>query len=575
MSKHNLPLLKDVLLKAVQMAGFEINPNELQLDKTKTLEHGHFSTNVAMVLSGSLKKNPRELAQIILSKLESDLIEKAEIAGPGFINFFVEQKFYTTEARSIIENFDEYLIESSEDKKGKTMVIDYSHPNIAKPMGIHHLLSTVIGDAIKKIHRRAGWTVVADNFIGDMGTQFGKLIHAIKKWGDLEEIEKDPIPALLKLYVQFHFEAENEVELDDEARAEYRKFEAGDPESRELWKKIIRWSLLEMQPVYDRLEVEFDFMNGESFYEDKMSPILEMGLKKGIIQGGEKGALIIPADDPEGTPVLVKKSDGATLYATRDLARIAYWEKTWSPDLMVNVVDQAQSFYFKQLFFAQEKLGLTEAKNVHVEFGRMQFKDGQMSTRKGNILLLSEVLDEAEHRALKRIEEKGIELSSEEKIALSKIMGINSVKYNILSQNRATNITFDWDKMLSFEGNSAPYLMYTVARAKSIFRKGELEIKDCLTFDLKLSLDVEKGLMIHLLMYPDSLKRATTEFKPNHIANYLYELASAFNSFYNGNSILQADSEDLKNSRLLLTAAVIQVMEDGFGLLGMKVPERM
>lgn len=575
MKKRNLDVIKGVLLEAVKKAGFEVDLDQLHLEQTKGAKFGDFSTNVAMLLAGKAGRRPHEVADEIVKSIKSDIFEKVEVASPGFINVWLEQKFYTSEAGEWLDDFDKYLADFFGLAGNKRAVIDYSHPNIAKPMGVHHLLSTIIGDSIKKLYVRYGWEVISDNFIGDMGTQFGKLMHAIKKWGNMDEIEKDPIPALQKLYVQFHIEADKDVELDDEGRAEYRKFEEGDRESRKLWKKIVEWSLMDMQQVYDRLDVKFDHMNGESFYEDKMLPVLDEGRKDGVIVDGENGSWIVKPDDPEQVPVLVRKSDGATLYATRDLARIKYWGKEWSPDLMLNVVDTAQSFYFNQLFFAQRKLGLTSARNVHIAFGRMQFADGQMSTRKGNILLLMDVLDEAEKRALDLVTERGIDLSEEERRELARIMGIGSIKYNILHQSRTTNITFDWDRILTFEGNSAPYLMYTITRAKSVLIKGGVKPRDCRKYDLELGLDIERRLMIQLMMYPDIIHRAAEEFKPNHIANYLYELAQDFNSFYNGNSILKAESAKLKKSRLMLTALVIQVMEDGFELLGLEVPEKM
>ena len=571
MEKRNLNFLKELLFKAVKAAGFEVDSRDLNLEQAKMLKHGHFSTNIAMTLAGELKRNPRDVAQSLIAEIHSEFIEKAEIAGPGFINLWIEQKFYTKETQALVQNFDQYLTDSLGFGKSRTMIIDYSHPNIAKPMGAHHLLSTVIGDSIKKIYRRSGWNVIADNFIGDMGTQFGKLMHAIKTWGKVDDIEKNPIQVLHKLYIQFHDEAEEDDKLDDQGRAEYKKFEEGDVYSRQMWEKIRKWSLQEIQPIYDQLEVEFDFMNGESFYEDKMQSILDQGRGQGIIVDGEKGAWIIPSDEPDGTPVLVRKSDGATIYATRDLARTKYWEETWHPDLMVIVTDMAQAFHFKQVFFAVQKLDLTRARNVNVNFGRML----GMSTRKGKVVLLNEVLEEALIRARELVEKKAQDLSESEKLDLAKAMSINSIKYNILSQNRTTDLQFDWDKMLSFEGNSAPYLMYTVARAKSIMRKADLNLSELVHFDLKLELEIEMKVMIGILMYPESLRRATEDFKPNHLANYLYELASDFNSLYNGNPILKAESESLKNSRLLLTAAVIRVMDDGFKLLGMKVSERM
>lgn len=575
MKNRNILIVKKALFEAVKKAGFEVEIDQINLEKTKDLLHGDFASNIAMMIAKKAGKRPQDVAEMIIKNIPTGLCEKMEVAGPGFINVWLEQKFYTVESHDWLTDFDGYLKGCFVGLAKGTMLIDYSHPNIAKPMGVHHLLSTVIGDSIKRIYQRYGWTVVSDNFIGDMGTQFGKLMHAIKKWGNFDEIEKDPIPALQKLYVQFHIEAEKDVELDDEGRAEYLKFEQGDEESRKLWKKIVEWSLLEINQVYDRLGVSFDHMNGESFYEAKMAAVLDDGRKKGIIVDGENGAWIIPGDKPEDTPVLVRKKDGATLYSTRDLARIKYWHETWAPSLMVNVVDIAQSFYFQQLFFAQQKLSLTPARNVHVAFGRMQFADGQMSTRKGNTLLLTDLLDEAERRALVLVQEKGIDLSEAEKAGLAGIMGIGSVKYNILHQNRTTNIIFDWDRMLTFEGNSAPYLMYTIARANSVLRKAGGKSEDYQKFSLVLGTDNERKLMVQMMTYPDVVRRAAEDFKPNHIANFLYEVAQDFNSFYNGNSILQAESEALRDSRLMLTALVTRVMQDGFELLGLKVPDKM
>ena len=572
--KPNLKQIKEIIFKAIQKAGFEIDKGDLHIERTKTLEHGHFATNAALLIAGKVGKRPRDTAETIAKQLDDPIFTKVDVADPGFVNIWLEQNFCSKICQELVEDLNSYLRDELNIESGKTMVIDYSHPNIAKPMGVHHLLSTIIGDSIKKIYQKMGYKVIADNFIGDMGTQFGKLIHAIKTWGNLDEIEKNPIQKLLELYVQFHFEADKEVELDDEARAEYKKFEEGDPENRELWKKIVKWSLMEIQPIYDCLGVKFDYMNGESFYEDRMQAILDDGRKKGVIVDGERGAWIIKPDDPNDVPILVRKSDGATLYITRDMARIQYWEKEWHPDLMVNVVDSAQEFYFRQLFEAAQKLNLTTARNIHVSFGRMQFEEGGMSTREGKIIMLNEVLDEAEQRAFKLAKEKGLDLTEEQQKELARIMGVGSIKYNILHQNRISNITFDWDKMLSFEGNSAPYLMYTIARAKSILRKGGIDLSDVEKFDLVLSDNLETQVVLDLMMYPDVLKRAYEEFKPNHIANFLYLLAQNFNTLYNALPVLKVE-ESIRNSRLLLTGAAITVMEDAFRLLGLEVPEKM
>jgi len=572
--QKNLFAIQNIVHKAAQKAGFEVNKEDIRIDQTRTIEHGHFATNIAMMLAGKVKSNPRAVAEKIVECLDDPLLEKVEIAGPGFINLWIEQKFYTAECQSIIGDLDDYIKQTVGLKEPKKMLIDYSHPNIAKPLGVHHLLSTIIGDSIKLIHRKMGYEVIADNYLGDIGTQFGKLIYAIRQWGDIKMIEKDPINELLKLYVHFHNEAEKNSELDGFARVEFKKFEEGDQENRDLWKRIFDWSLLEIQPLYKRLNVEFDYYRGESFYEDKMESLLKEGREKGVFVDGKDGAWIVESDDPNDPPAIVRKSDGSTIYLTRDLAQTAYWESEHRPDSMIWVVDVAQSLHFKQRINASKKLGQTQAEMVHVNFGRMQFKDGSMSTRKGNIIRLSEVLDEAEKRSFEILKERGVELDEAKQKELATMIGIDAVKYSILSQNRATNMTFDWDKMLAFEGNSVPYLMYSVTRAKSIIRKSDFEMAEVSGFDFNELNAQELKTIIQLLMYVDALKRAMEEFKPNHIANCLYNLAQEFNTFYNSNDILRAE-EDTKKSRLLLVVAVVSVMEDGLGLLGIKVPEKM
>jgi arginyl-tRNA synthetase len=575
LSKRNLEKVREAVYKACQKADFEVYEDDIRLEKPKIAEHGHFSTNIAMLFAGKTGRNPRDIAASIVGHLDKKLFTKTDIAGPGFINLWVEHKFYTTEARSLVGDTDKYLYESMGSPAKKTMVIDSSHPNVAKPMGVHHLLSTIIGDSIKRIYKKVGHKVINDNYLGDWGTQFGKLIYAIRKWGDIDSIKKNPIPELLELYVKFHNEAEKNPKLDDHGREEFKKLEEGDKENRKLWKFIVEKSLDEFEKIYKRLNVTFDHINGESFYEDKMPAILKSGRDKGIFVDGEGGAWIVMPNNPEEAPAVIRKGDGATLYITRDLARIDYWEKTWHPDIMVNVVDVAQEFHFHQLFEVTEKLGLTKSPNVHVKFGRMQFKDVKMSTRKGNIILLEDVLDEAEERAYKLAKEKGLDLSEKETKELARIMGIGAIKYNILSQNRTTNITFEWDKMLSFEGNSVPYLMYTATRAKSVIRKSGATEKDIEDFSFADLTPLEASIMAECLMYPDSIARAVKEFKPNHIANYLYDLAQHFNTFYNDMSILQAPSSTIKRSRLLLSACVQTILADGLSLLGIETPEKM
>lgn len=574
--KNTLKQIREVILEAVKNAGFEVSAEDLHIDKTKTLEHGHFATNIAMLLAGKAGKKPQDVALRIINELKKNkLFSKTEVAGPGFINISIEQNFYSAICGRLIDNLDDYLEEELDLKsKRKKIVIEYSSPNIAKPLGAHHLLSTIIGDTLKRIFKRYGYNVISENYPGDIGTQFGKLIYAIKTWGDESAIQKNPIDELLKLYVRFHNEAEKNPSLEDFGRAEYKKFEDGDKDSRKMWQKIVDWTFKDIQPLYDRLGVKFNGVHGESFFEDKMDALLKEGRDKGVFVNGKDGAWIVMPDDPQDPPALVKKSDGATLYLTRDLAQMAFFENEYKPDIMVWVVDVAQSLHFKQRFNTSAKLGLTNAELHHVHFGRMQFKEGGMSTRKGNIIRMEEVLDEAEERSLKLIDERNAELSGDQKKELARIMGIGAVKYNILHQNRISNITFDWDQMLSLEGNSAPYLMYTIARAKSILKKACIKLSDAADYKLILSDDAETNVVLDLMTYPDALKRAVLEFKPNHIANFLYQLAQDFNTFYNAMPVLQAE-ENTKKSRLLITGAVITVMEDGFAVLGLEAPEKM
>ncbi len=574
--KKNLAYLKEVLTTAIAKAGFEVSPEDIHLEKAPRLAQGHWATNIALMLAKKTGQSPHDVASAIAKAIQDLAVSRVEVAGPGFINLFVEQKFYTSEAHALVAGLEPYLKQAlGPEAAPKTMVIEYSSPNIAKPMGVHHLLTTIIGDSLKRICKAYGYKVFAENYPGDLGTQFGKLMVAIHLWSSEAKIEKDPINELLALYVKFHEVAEKDPALEDTARAEYKKFEDGDKTARQMWKKIVDWSFKEIQPLYDRLGVTYDGVHGESFFEERMKDILKEGREKGVFVDGEKGSWIILPDNPEDTPALVKKSDGASLYLTRDLAQMDFLEKEYHPDLIVWVVDVAQSLYFQQRFHAYRKLRNTPTEFVHVSFGRMSFKDKGMSTRKGNIIRLSELLDEAETRALALAREKA-EVSSEAELqSLARIMGIGAVKYNILSQNRIQNITFDWDKMLSFEGNSAPYLMYTAARIKSIFRKGGIREADAKSWELNLTSDLETAVMLDLMMFPTMLERAATEYKPNHIANYLYALAQDFNTLYNALPVLQAETDSAKQTRLLLTLAVLKVMEHGLGLLSIEVPEKM
>ena len=533
------------------------------------IKFGHFATNIALANSKELGVSPAQISTVLAKSLaNNDIFESVEVQEPGFINMRLKPQLLLEVMQ---ESHDNVLGGLRDLAQGEKMVIDYSHPNIGKPMGVHHLLSTVIGDSIKRLYRKAGYQVIADNFIGDMGTQFGKLIHAVKTWGDTEKIENNPVPELLKLYVRFHVEAETDEELDQSGRAEYKKLEEGDAENRALLKKIQTWSMAEILALYDELDVEFDHFNGESFYEDKIAAVVQLGKEKGIFTISQ-GALVCHTDNPDEPPAIILKKDGTSLYLTKDLARIAYWQKTWSPDYMVNVVDIAQSLHLKQVYEVSAKLNLTKASNIHVAFGRMQFAQGSMSTRKGNIILIEDLLVETKNRVRKQIVELSKDLTTEESSDLVDILAINSLKYNILRQNRLSNISFDWDNMLSLEGNSAPYLAYSAVRMQAIARLSEE--KATLPAINTSSLDTtEVELILQISRATEVFASAASGFDPSNIANYCYELCRMYNSFYHTHRVVEEDA--VLSHRLLINNTTLRVLEACFEVLGLKLPAKM
>jgi arginyl-tRNA synthetase len=606
------------LLQEIVGHKFPEEAKKIKIEYPKEELHGDYAANIALQIGNKIGANPREVAEELIKAIDKpDYIDKMEVAGPGFINFFLSEDALEQNINKILKQGDDY----GESKAGlkKTVIVEYSSPNIAKPLGVHHLLSTIIGQSLYDIYKNRGFTTLSINHIGDWGTQFGKLTYAYGKWGSREEIEKDPIPELLKLYVKFHDEAERNEELNQKARDEFRKLEEGDAESKELWKWFVDISLKDVQKTYDKLGgITFDFTLGESYYEDKMEAVVEEGKEKGVFKEGEGGSLIAEFEDENIAPFVIKKSDGTTLYATRDLATFKYRLEKWDPTKILYTVDVAQSLHFKQLFDVAKRLGWDSEKGEHVVFGRMQLPEGGMSTRKGNVILLNDVLDEAVKRSLQVIEEKSPALENKEEAA--KKIGIGAVKYNILSQNRISDITFDWDKMLSLDGNSSPYLQYTYARAKSILRKakelkaanlvpsteeekptapkrrrkkvepkkeqfslfeaiehldngGDLS-KDVLP-DPKGATEKEELLLRALSKFSESIAHAAEENKPNLLSNYLYNLAQKFNSFYNSVPVIKADKEDKFNHRINIVEASSQVLKNGLELLQVEVIEEM
>ncbi|NUU98996.1 arginyl-tRNA synthetase [Marinitoga sp. 1154] len=563
-------MLEELLIESVKKVYPEIEIKNPVVQKTANENFGDFQTNYAMINAKTLKKSPRSIAQEIVDNLpENNIIEKVEIAGPGFINFYIRNEFLTGYLLKIEnENPDFSFIKD----KG-TVVIDYSSPNIAKPMHIGHLRSTVIGDSIKRIYKYLGYNVVGDNHLGDWGTQFGKLIVGYRLWLDKENYEKDPIGEMERIYVKFEKEAEKNPELLEEARQELKKLQDGETENRKLWQEFIDLSLKEYNKIYKRMDIEFDTYYGESHYHEIMPEIVKMLLEKGIATYSE-GAVVVFFDEKENLPpAIIQKKDGAFLYATSDLACIKFRRETYKPNRILYVTDERQQTHFKQVFNIAKKLGWDD-NYQHIWFGLMRFADGVFSTRKGNVIKLEELLDKAVEKARKIVEEKNPNLTDEEKNEIAEAIGIGAVKYSDLSQNRISHIIFDWDKMLSFEGNTAPYLLYTYARIQSLKRKASEKGYKIENSELIINEKIERKLGLLLTQLPVITMRAAEDYKPNLIADYLFELAQTYNSFYNNLPVLK-EKEDILKSRLLLSHLAGEVLKKGLDLLGIRVVDKM
>lgn len=562
-------ILEEHIKHAVSSAFPDADISAVFVQKTNNPEFGDFQTNFAMVAAKQLKMQPRMAAEKIVAALQSDAISRADIAGPGFINLFLNSSFVGSYVAAIgEENYEFDFL----DRHGE-VIIDYSSPNIAKRMHIGHLRSTVIGDSIKRIYNWLGYHTVADNHIGDWGTQYGKLIIAYRNWLDRAAYESSPVEELERIYVEFEKRSEENPQLIDDARREVKKLQDGDAENTRLWQEFIDVSMKEYGRMYDRLDITFDTHNGESFYHDMMPHIVDTLTSQGIAVE-DQGALVVFFDEKENLhPCIIRKQDGAFLYATSDLACIEYRYKTYDVNRLVYVTDERQQPHFKQVFAVAKRLGWTITAE-HVWFGMMRFVDGVFSTRKGNVICLDDLLSEAVKRARAIVEEKNPELSPEEKHEVAEAVGIGAVKYADLSQSRTSVVTFEWDKMLSFDGNTAPYLQYVYARICSILRKAEDMGIDYSHAIVTTDNPSEKALALALTGLPNFVVKAAEGYKPNLIADYLFELAQTFNTFYNALPILK-ENEPIRSSRLLLAAKTAYTIKEGLSLLGIRVLERM
>ena len=523
---------------------------DLHLEHPANPEHGDYSSNVALTLKGAVAE------EIVKHFPKNDYLEKVEVAPPGFINFYLKTKVFTDELEKILKEKDHYG--SSKIGEGKTVIVDYSSPNIAKPFGIGHLRSTIIGQTLYNLYKTIGYKVIGDNHIGDWGTQFGKLIYAIKTWGDEKAISKDPIKKLNELYVRFHREAEEDISLEEEGRRWFKKLEDGDKEARRIWQKCVDWSSAEFDRIYNLLGIKIDLALGESFYEPMLKDVIQEAVDKGVAVESE-GALIIKFPNDKLPPVIIRKSDGATTYMTRDLATIKYRREKFRPFRIIYETGVDHTLHFRQLFWAAERLGWgNRADYVHVGHGMMRLKTGRMKTRAGDTILLEEVLNEAVRRAA------------------TEAIGIGAVKYNDLKQHPTTNIVFDWDTVLNLRGDSGPYLQYAYTRARSIIRKADFDSSEVTSLEYDFSGCVEELDLAKLLSrFPEVVVAAAESYAPSIVCSYLFDLAQCFNLFYEKVPVLPTENEVVKVGRLALTAATAQVIKNGLSLLGISAPEKM
>ena len=513
------------------------------------------------------RKAPQMIAAEIAEKINSQAFEKVVATGP-YVNFFLD-KAAISEAviKEIIEKGSDYAQQT--EGKEQNITIDLSSPNIAKPFSVGHLRSTVIGDALSNIFKKMGYNTIKINHLGDWGKQFGLLMVAYKKWGSKEAVEANPIDELLKLYVRINAEIENNPALDDEGRLWFKKLEDGDPEATQLWQWFRDESLVEFNRIYKLLNVEFDSLNGEAFYNDKMDEAVQILEEKGLLEES-RGASIVNLDDVELPPAMIKKSDGATLYITRDIATAIYRARTYNFVKNVYAVGQEQSNHFKQLKAVLKKMGFDWSDDmIHVDFGLVTKNRQKLSTRKGNIILLEPTLQEAISRAKAQIEAKNPDLENKEQVAQA--VGVGAVKFYDLKTDRRNGYDFDLEAMVSFEGETGPYIQYAYARIQSLLRKADFQPNAQANYSLN---DAESWEIIKLLQdFARVIKRASVNYDPSLIAKYAISLAQAFNKYYAHTRILDESPE--RDSRLALSYATAVVLKEALRLLGVEAPEKM
>ncbi|MBI3873301.1 MAG: arginine--tRNA ligase [candidate division Zixibacteria bacterium] len=523
-------------------------------------------------LAKELKMAPQEIASQLAGRMERPRSVTDVRAIGGYLNVWYKPEIVAAEVLPIIAAQGQRY-GSAEEGRGRTICMDYSHPNIAKPFGVGHLRSTVIGHSLKRILEKLGYSTIGINHLGDWGTQFGKLIVAFREWGDEGKLAAEPIAHLYDLYVRFHADAESDPGLEERARREFKKLEDGDRDNRLLWQRFRDLSLSEFERVYRRLGVTFDSDAGEAFYNERLSPLIDRLVQSGVARSGEDGALIIPIGGEGEAPLLLRKADGATLYATRDLAAAEYRYDTYHFDRCLYIVGSAQALHFQQLFAALKAMGHDWAERmVHVEFGWVKFADTMMSTRRGNIIFLDDVLAEAVERTKRIIADKNPAL--EDADAVAEAVGVGAVVFWQLSVKRQKDVNFDWDDALAFDGRTGPYLQYTHARLSSLLAKWGKPISMDRVAWGHLNSEEERKLVLRLGDWPRAIQVAGRQYEPQVLAAALLDTAQLYNTFYQKVRILDGEAEAAP-ARILLSDCVRQVLAEGLCLLGLQAPHQM
>ncbi len=555
------------------LAGTDADVSRVAVVPSAQPQFGDYQCNDALALGKALKQPPRALAQKALDACApNESLERMEIAGPGFVNLTLKSDWLARQAQAM--GADERL-GLPDVGRGRTVILDYSSPNVAKPMHIGHIRSTVIGHALNRIHASLGYRVVADNHLGDWGTQFGILLAGYRRFLDAAALERHPVEELERVYVKSYELTRTDESWLAHCRQELVKLQAGDPESRAQWNRFIELSLGEFNRIYKRLGVTFDLFRGESHYNDSLKDTVALLEAKGLVRESE-GALVAFLEEEKLPPCIVRKSDGAFNYATTDIATALARFEEFDPVRIVYVTDERQQLHFRQIFSIVHRLTGRGDTLEHVWFGLMRLPEGTFSTRQGNVIRLDALLDEAERRALDMVRQSSPGMPEAQQRAVARAVGIGAVKYADLSQNPQTTVTFSWDKALALDGNSGPYLQYAYARIASVLDKYAEQFpgQDWRGVPIAFNEPVERALGLALCRFPEAAARAAELFRPSVLADYLYDLAQTYSSFYQNVPFLKAEP-GVRESRIGICALVAKTLRKGLAMLGIETPDRI